>query len=444
MGMGMWLTVFFVVFLLMGIPIAVALGLTCIFACLVDPISGFFAGTLTSMDLYWECTDIISELMQKTFNSSNGSALMAIPFFILAGNIMASGGVSKRLVGLAEAFLGHVTGGLALVATVASTFFGAVSGSAPATTAAIGGVMIKPMESSGYDPAFAGAVVAASCTIGLIIPPSLTMVLYGVSTGVSIGDLFLGGIIPGIIICLVLIIPEYLISKKRGYKSARKFTAAERWAAFKNAVFALMMPIIILGGIYCGVFTPTESAAVAVVYGIIVGIFVHKELKWSDIYKLVLKSARSTAVIMYLMITADILSYILVSHQIPQNLAASILTVSNNKLIVQMIMIAILLVVGTFLNNSAAMVLLAPIFYPILLSLQIDPLFFGIIMVISLAIGHNTPPVGLCLFVACDIGGVKLERLVKEVAPLVLAMIAATFVMNCFPQVVLFLPNLLR
>jgi len=442
--MGLYLALFFMAFLLMGVPIAVALGLSCIFASLTSPLAAFFTGTISAMDLYWDSSDIISELMQKTFNSSNGSALMAIPFFILAGNIMASGGVSKRLVGLAEAFLGHITGGLALVATVASTFFGAFSGSAPATTAAIGGVMIKQMEESGYDPAFAGAVVAASGTIGLIIPPSLTMVLYGVSTGVSIGDLFLAGIIPGIIICLALIVPEYLISKKRGYKSVRKGTAAERWKAFKNAFFALMMPIIILGGIYCGIFTPTESAAVAVIYGIIIGIFVHKELHWKDIFKLVLKSARSTAVIMYLMITADILSYILVSHQIPQNLAASILTVSSNQIIVQMIMIVILLVVGTFLNNSAAMVLLAPIFYPILIGLNIDPLFFGIIMVVALAIGHNTPPVGLCLFVACDIGGVKLERIVKEVAPLVLVMIVAVFVMNLFPQLILFLPNLLR
>ena len=442
--MGLYLALFFIAFLLMGVPIAVALGLSCIFASLTTPLAAFFSGTISAMDLFWDSSDIISELMQKTFNSSNGSALMAIPFFILAGNIMASGGVSKRLVGLAEAFLGHITGGLALVATVASTFFGAVSGSAPATTAAIGGVMIKQMEESGYDPAFAGAVVAASGTIGLIIPPSLTMVLYGVSTGVSIGDLFLAGIIPGIIICLALIVPEYLISKKRGYKSVRRGTAAEGWKAFKNAFFALMMPIIILGGIYCGIFTPTESAAVAVIYGIIIGIFVHKELHWKDIFKLVLKSARSTAVIMYLMITADILSYILVSHQIPQNLAASILTVSSNQIIVQMIMIVILLVVGTFLNNSAAMVLLAPIFYPILIGLNIDPLFFGIIMVVALAIGHNTPPVGLCLFVACDIGGVKLERIVKEVAPLVLVMIVAVFVMNLFPQLILFLPNLLR
>ena len=424
--MGSWLAFFFMLFLLMGVPIAVALGLTCICSVAIT-------GAIP-----------VEVLIQKTFNSSNGSALMAIPFFVLAGNIMASGGVSKRLVGFANAMLGHVTGGLALVATVASTFFGAVSGSAPATTAAIGGVMIEPMSKNGYNPAFAGAVVAASGTIGLIIPPSLTMVLYGVSTGVSIGDLFIAGVIPGIIVCIALIIPEYYISRKRGYKSAVKSTPQEKLKAFKDAIFALMMPVIILGGIYCGVFTPTESAAVAVVYGLIVGMFIHKELKLSDIYALILKSAKSTAVIMYLMITADILSYILVSEQIPQNLAASILTVSDSKLVVQLIMIAILLVVGTFLNNSAAMVLLAPIFYPIMMSLQIDPLFFGIIMVVSLAIGHNTPPVGLCLFVACDIGGVRLEELVKEVAPLVLAMIVALLVMNGLPQVVLFLPHLLR
>ena len=383
--MSVYLIVFFLFFLFIGVPIAVALGLTCIFSVLV---TGAFG---------------VEVLIQKTFNAGNSFALMAIPFFILAGNIMAAGGVSRRLVNLAGALFGRMNGGLALVATLASTFFGAVSGSAPATTAAIGGVMLAPMVEKGYDKNFAGAVVAASGTIGLIIPPSLTMVLYGVSTGVSIGELFIAGVIPGIIICIVLMAVEYVISVKRGYKGdeAASFRTISKY--FREAIFALFMPVIILGGIYAGIFTPTESAAVAVVYGLVVGLFIYRELTWKQVAQLTLKSAKSTALVMYLMVTAEVLTYVLVSEQIPQTIAASILNISTNAVVVQLIMVFILLVVGTFLNNSAAMVLLAPIFYPIIMSLGVDPLFFGIIMVIALAIGHNTPPVGLCLFIACDI-----------------------------------------
>jgi C4-dicarboxylate transporter DctM subunit len=357
---------------------------------------------------------------------------------------MSEGGVSRRLVNLAGAFFGRMSGGLALVATVASTFFGALSGSAPATTAAIGGVMIKPMVEKGYDKNFAGAVVAASGTIGLIIPPSLTMVLYGVSTGVSIGALFLGGIIPGIIICIALMIVEYIISVKRGYRGEEKTSMKTILKYCREAVFAIFMPVLILGGIYAGIFTPTESAAVAVVYGLIVGLFIHREISFRDLPKLILKSAKSTALVMYLMVTAEVLSFVLVSEQIPQTIASSILGFSNNAIVVQLIMVLILLIIGTFLNNTAAMVLMAPIFYPIITSLGIDPLFFGIIMVIALAIGHNTPPVGMCLFIACDIGNIKLESLVKEVMPLVAAMIVVVVALNFFPEVILYLPNMMK
>jgi C4-dicarboxylate transporter DctM subunit len=418
--------VFFTGLLLLGVPIAVSLGLACMFAVST---TGAFP---------------VQVLVHKMFNTSNSFALMSIPFFILAGNIMASGGVSKRLVNFAAAFLGHVSGGLALVATAACTFFGAVSGSAPATTAAIGGVMLKPMSERGYDKNFAGAVVAASGTLGLIIPPSLTMVLYGVATGVSIGDMFIAGIIPGVLMCLVLMAVEFFISQKRGYRGQEKATVKEKLASFRDSIWALLMPFIILGGIYGGIFTPTEAAAVSVIYGLFVGLFIYREIVFKQLPKLLLDSAKSTALIMYLMISADVLSYVLVSEQIPQKIAVSMLAISTNPNIILLIIIVILLVAGCFLNNSAAMVLLAPIFYPVIVNLGIDPLHFGLIMVIALAIGHNTPPVGLCLFIACDLGGLKFEELVKEVMPLVIALVAFVSVLSFFPQIVLFLPNLMK
>jgi C4-dicarboxylate transporter DctM subunit len=424
--MGLTLLVLFALLLFIGVPIAVALGLACMFAV---GMSGAFP---------------VQNLVQKMFNTSNSFSLMCIPFFILAGNIMASGGVSKRLVNLASAFFGRVHGGLAIVSTVGCTFFGAVSGSAPATTAAIGGVMVKPMIEKGYDKNFTGAVMATSGIIGLIIPPSLTMVLYGVSTNTSIGDLFIAGIVPGVLICILLCLIEYFISKKRGYKGEEKTNIGEKLRAFKDAIWALLMPIIILGGIYAGIFTPTEAAAVSVVYGLIVGLFVHKEIKWNSLPKLLLDAVKSTALIMYLMITADVLSYVLVSQQIPQQLAASILGLTNSTPVIMILVIAILLVAGCFLNNSAAMVLLAPIFYPIIVSLGSNPVFFGIIMVIALAIGHVTPPVGLCLFIATDLGKLKFEELVKAVMPLIIVLIGFVVALSFFPQVVLFLLDLVK
>jgi len=424
--MGIIILGFFTLLLFLGVPIAVSLGLACLFAVGV--------------------TDIfpIQVLVQKMFNTSNSFSLMAIPFFVLAGNIMSSGGVSKRLVNFSASLFGHVAGGLAVVATTACTFFSAVSGSAPATTAAIGGVMLKPMAEKGYDKNFSGAVVAASGTLGLVIPPSLTMVLYGVATGVSIGDMFIAGIIPGILMAVVLIVVESVISRNRGYRGQGRTTNKEKMTALKESLWALLMPVIILGGIYSGVFTPTEAAAVSVIYGLIIGIFVYKEVKIKDLPKLVLDSANSTALIMYLMISADVLSYVLVSEQIPQSIAVSILGFSSNANIILLLIIALLIVFALFLNNSAAMVLFAPILFPIIVKVGIDPLFFGIIMTMTLAVSQCTPPVALCLFVACDLGKLKFEELVKEVTPLVIALFILVGVLSFLPQVVLFLPNLIR
>lgn len=413
----------FVVLVILGVPIAVALGLAGVIAMV-------FFGNVPVM-----------VAVQKVYSGVDSFTLMAIPFFILAGNIMSAGGVSGRLVDLASAFLGRMTGGLALVSTAACTFFGAISGSAPATTAAIGSIMIKPMVERGYSKVFAAATVAASGTIGLLIPPSITAVIYGVIANVSIGKLFMGGIIPGLIMAVALMAVEYYISKQRGYHGDEAVSAAKTLVAFKRSILALVMPLIILGGIYGGIFTPTEAAVVAVVYGLIVGIFVYKELTYSVAVKVFLDSAKSTAVIMYLVATAHIFSYILASEQIPQKITSAMLSISTEPIMILMLINLALLIVGTFLDNAVAMVLLTPIFYPVIMSVGIDPVFFGVLMVLGLAIGQITPPVGLCLFVACNIGNVSIEAISKEVIPWLIMLIAVLLMITFMPGLVLWIPN---
>ena len=421
--MGVTLFIAFVVLIILSVPISIALGLSSMIAVLLH----------TDMSLM--------VLVQKIFGGVNSFTLMAIPFFILAGNIMAAGGVSNRLVNFAGTMIGRLTGGLALVSTVACTFFGAISGSAPATTAAIGAVMVEPMEKKGYSKEFAAATVAASGTIGLLIPPSITMVLYGVIAGASIGKLFLAGIIPGLLMCFTLMGVEYMISKKRGYGGDAPASLKEIFSSFKSSILALLMPLIILGGIYGGIFTPTEAAVVAVVYGVIIGLFAYKELNFKKIMDILQNSGKSTAVILYLVATAHIFSYILASEQIPQQLAQLMLSVSSNPLMIQFMIMVALLFAGTFLDNAVAIVLLTPIFYPITTQVGIDPVFFGVLMVFALAIGQVTPPVGLCLFVACNISKVSIEKLSKAVIPFLVALIVLLFVLNLIPDVILYIPR---
>ncbi|GAA0181057.1 hypothetical protein SH2C18_36420 [Clostridium sediminicola] len=421
--MGITLFIAFVVLIMLSVPISIALGLSSMIAVLLH-------------------TDLsLMVVVQKIFGGVNSFTLMAIPFFILAGNIMAAGGVSNRLVNFASSLIGRVTGGLALVSTIACTFFGAISGSAPATTAAIGAVMVDPMEKKGYSKEFAAATVAASGTIGLLIPPSITMVLYGVISGVSIGKLFLAGIIPGLLMCCTLMLVEYVISKKRGYRGEEPASFNDIISSFKKSILALLMPLIILGGIYGGIFTPTEAAVVAVVYGLIIGLFVYKELNIKKIFKILQDSGKSTSVILYLVATAHIFSYILASEEIPQQLATFLLSVSDNPLIIQFMIMIALLIAGTFLDNAVAIVLLTPIFYPIIAQVGIDPVFFGVLMVFALAVGQITPPVGLCLFVSCNISKLSIEKLSKAIVPFLIALIALLIVLNLIPDAILFIPR---
>lgn len=423
----MLVTVLLVAFfglLFIGVPISFSLS-----------VSSFLAVAITG-------SIPVMTLVQKTFRAIDSFTLLAIPFFVFAGNVMARGGVSKRLTDMAATMVGRMPGGLAHITTLSSTFFGAISGSAPATTSAIGAVMVPQMEDYGYKKSFTAAVAAASGTIGLIIPPSNTMVMFGTLANVSVGKMFIGGIVPGLIMSAVIIAINYVISKKRGYRGSDKISGKAILMAFRNGIWAILMPVIILGGIYSGVFTPTEAAAVAVMYGILVSAFVYRNMGWKAFKGVLASSAASTASIMFLIANAHIFSYLLTSEQIPQKLAALMLSITTNPLIVKLLVMVVLLIAGCFLDNAVAVILLTPILYPVMASLGVDLVYFGVLLVFVLAIGQVTPPVGLCLFVACDIGKVKIEEISKEVIPYIVGLIGVALLLVFCEPLVLFLPTL--
>ncbi|MDR2799915.1 MAG: TRAP transporter large permease [Desulfovibrio sp.] len=421
----MAITIFIAFFalIIIGVPIAIALGLS------------------SMITIMMHSHVPVMVLVQKAYSGLDTFTLMAIPFFILAGNIMSQGGVSTRLVALASIFFGRYTGGLAQVSTAACTFFGAISGSAPATTAAIGSVMVPPMKAKGYFTEFAAACIAASGVIGLLIPPSITLVLYGVITGASIGKLFLGGIIPGLIMSAALMIVNYFVAKKHGFLGDAPPTGAQAWKAVRESSFAMLMPVIILGGIYAGVFTPTEAAVVAAVYGLVVGMFIYRELSLAKLISVLITTAKSSAIIMILVSLAHCFSYLLASEQIPQAITRIMLNISHEPNVLLIMICISLLIVGTFLDNAVAVVLMTPILFPVIDSVGIDPVFFGVLLVLTLSIGQITPPVGLCLFVACNIANITIEKLSASCVPYLLTMIVVMLVILFFPDLVLVIPN---
>ena len=425
--MGTALFVSFVVLALLNIPIAIVLGLSSVIALL-----------LTS-----DITMLVV-VPQRMFTATDSFPLMAIPFFTLAGALMEGGGISSRLINLANKLVGSITGGLGIVCILTCMFFAAISGSSAATVAAIGSIMIPAMVKAGYDKSFSAAVAAAAGSIGVIIPPSIPMVTYGVVCGVSIGSLFLGGFGAGIIVGLSLMVVVYVISKKRGYRGVEeKFSIREVLKATLDAFWALLMPIIILGGIYGGIFTPTEAAAVAVAYGLIIGFFVYKELKLKDMPRVFINTAVSTAVVMFIVATATVFGWLLTRERIPDAIANAIISVSQNKYMVLLIINALLLIVGCFMETNAAILILAPIFLPMIIKLGVDPILFGVIMVVNLAVGMFTPPVGVNLYVTCGICDITLEKLSVALVPFIVAMIVALLVISYVPGISMFLPNLL-
>ena len=425
--MGTILFVSFAVLMIINIPISIVLGLSSILGLVLT-------------------TNNISLMVvaQRMFTATDSFPLMAIPFFTLAGALMEGGGISRRLINLANKLVGSITGGLGIVCILTCMFFAAISGSSAATVAAIGSIMIPAMTKAGYDLRFSAAVSAAAGSIGVIIPPSIPMVTYGVVGGVSIGALFLGGFGSGIIVGLSLMLVVYVISKKRGYKGTEeKFSIMEVLKATKDAIWALLMPVIILGGIYGGIFTPTEAAAVAVAYGFIIGLFVYKELKLKDMYQILIRAGVNTAVVMFIVATATLFGWLLTSERIPDAIARAIMSMSDNKYIILLLINGLLLIVGCLMETNAAILIMAPIFLPMMAMLGVDPVFFGIVMVVNLAIGFFTPPVGQNLYVTCSVCDVSIESLSVALVPFILAMVGALLLITYVPAISMFLPSLL-
>lgn len=371
-------------------------------------------------------------LPQKMFAALDSFPLMAAPFFILAGKLMEVGGISERLINFANSLVGQFKGGLAHVSIVACMFFAAISGSGSATTAAIGGIMIPAMVKAGYDRNFSTAVQAVGGTTGIIIPPSVPLVLYGVSAGVSVSSLFLAGILPGILIGLSLMFVAYIISRKEGYGAGVERTKLLK--SFKEAILALLMPVIILGGIYGGFFTPTEASVVAVVYGFIIGVFVYRQINWETLREMLVSSVVTTSVILFIIGSASIFGMVLTREQVPQSIASMLSDSNLSPIVILLLVNLLLLVVGTFMEAIAAIIILTPILLPVVTQIGIDPIHFGIIMTANLAVGLITPPVGVSLFVGARVGNTRFEPLVRAVIPFMIMMIISILVITFVPQ----------
>ncbi len=412
----------FALFLLLTVPIGISIGLATLVTIL-------YTGSMP-----------MEFLMKELVTSMDSFPIMAVPFFILAGDIMGKGGISDRIIRVASAIVGNVTGGFAIASIVTCMFFAAISGSGPATVAAVGGIMIPAMVRRGYDKKFAAAVVAAAGSLGVIIPPSIPMVIYGVGASASIGDLFIAGVIPGIVIGVVLMLYSYFHSKKAGYTgTGEKFSIANVGKAFWEAKWAMLIPVIILGGIYGGIFTPTEAAVVAVVYGLVAGMFLYRELKLKDLPKVLADSALTTATILIIVGTATAFGRLLTIYQIPNQVAEAMMSISESPIVIILLINILLLIVGCFMDTLAAIIILTPILLPIAIQIGYDPIHFGIIMVVNLAIGFITPPLGVNLFVASGISGLSIESIARAIIPFFLCMVVTLLLITFLPQLSLFL-----
>ncbi len=413
------------VFMFLGMPISIALGLS----------------SLLTIMLFAQ--DSLASLAIKLFETSEHYTLMAIPYFILGGALMSTGGVAKRLVRFAVACVGHIRGGLAIAAVLACTFFAAVSGSSPATVVAIGSIMITGMMKAGYTQSFSAGVLANAGTLGILIPPSIVMVVYCAVTEVSVGRLFLAGIIPGILLATLLMVAIYIRARMVNLPAQPRASFAEIVQSAKEAIWGFLLLAIIMGGIYGGIFTPTEAAAIAAVYAVLVSVLIYKDITVKDLPHTFVEASKTTVMLMFIIANAMLFAHVLTTERIPQIIAEQIVAIGMEPWQFLIVVNIILLIAGNFMEPTAIILILAPIFFPIATQLGIDPIHLGIIMVVNMEIGMITPPVGLNLFVTSGITGMPLMAVVRAAMPWLSILLVFLVIVTYIPSISTFLPDLL-
>ena len=420
-------TLFILLFALMliGVPVAVSLGATTL-------ITSFL---FTDMDLMG--------ISSKIFDGLNKYTLMAIPMFILAGSLLSRGSSATRIINFAKSLVGHLPGGLPIAAILASIIFAAVSGSSPATVAAIGSVMYGAIKQAGYNEQFAIGTIATSGTLGILIPPSIVFIVFGVTADQSIGKLFMAGVIPGLMIGIMMMIATYFLAKRSGFKSTKPATFKERYTAFKDSFWALLIIVVVIGGIYGGIFTPTEAGAFSVMYAFFVSFFIYKDTKYKDLYRIILDSAQTSSMIFFIIANAMLFAHFLTDEQIPQHITQMILEANVGPLMFLLIVNILLLLMGQFMEPSSVVMITVPLLLPIGIALGIDPIHLGVIMVVNMEIGMITPPVGLNLFVASGITGLSLKDVIVASLPMTAILLVGLVMVTYIPAISLWLPRLM-
>ncbi len=419
----------FTFFFLIGLPVAFSLGVSGLISL------AFMEGGIERVNF--------TILAQRIFYGPNSFLILAIPFFLLAGKLMNTGGITERIYSFARSLVGHLKGGLGHVNVVASMIFAGMTGVATSEAAGLGVVEIKAMKDAGYDEDFAVAVAGSSSTMGPIIPPSVALVVYGVLASTSVGRLLIGGVVPGVMTGIALMITVYIFAIRRNYPRDEKTTFREKRHRFNRAIWPMMTPVILIGGMLGGIFTPTEAAGVAVLYALILGCLIYREIRFADLRKILRETAVETAVITFIVSCAMLYGWIMIRSQIPVRLAESLMSLTTNPLVMLMILNGFFLIVGCFMETLAAMTILVPILIPMIHKLGIDPVQFGLVMVYNLVIGLLTPPFGLVLFVMARISNVPLPRIVRAVAPFYIPLLTVLILITLYKPFVTFLPDLL-
>ena len=411
--------------MLIGVPVAVSLG----------------ASTVLTMLLF---TDLdVAAMPQLIFDGINKFALMAIPMFILAGNLLSKGGSARRIIDFAKSMVGHLPGGLPMSAIFACVIFAAVSGSSPATVVAIGSIMFAAIKEAGYPKEYAVGGITTAGSLGILIPPSVVMIVYGVTAEVSIAQLFMAGVVPGLMLGGMMIAQTYIGAKRLGFKATTPEPWSDRVKKFFRAFWALLIVVVVIGGIYGGIFTPTEAAAASAIYALIISLFVYKDIKFKDLWDICLESAITTAMIFFIIANAVVFAYLLTSENIPQTIADSILAANIGKIGFLIIVNVLLFIMGQFMEPSSVVMIMVPLLLPIATALGVDPVHFGILLIVNMEIGMITPPVGLNLFVASGLTGMNLKDVIVSCLPWTLTLFIGLILVTYIPEISLWLPNLM-